>query len=804
MKIDVRSAKTRGRGVGVLLVGLLMLLLGATQGSGGCDTGCGGGCESIPPPPQNDAVWCDIQAIPCGLVNLNTNRCAAPACDFNPNACGVDAESVTRCDPRLTTCRFASATMPGGNRVCFDHNTVSPDQACQGACTNLPNTGKVNLARDLFPLDLVFFPLAPSCEGHANLGTGHAAYNATYPGSPVPNYLANGCLNDGPAIEGVHPNTNAVTLSGGGSVQSAGNGIPPKPMSIKGGHFHLSAPDTSCNALENDCPVVVTEVEIDFDDIEGDTGDIGGGGTHALRNSAMFLNNPFQTPSGIFFPPSGTLPATFSFPLPPGIVFDAIGTGDGTLIGTTAASNVELFATIFLDTGTLVFDYDLRETVNGSLAEMVGTATTDQVIALAPVVTSTPPPPVDATSSCSASVTLSAAASSPLGFPVTVDYFVDTPGSALNAGASATFSLAVGTHTATIVASDPNGGMTRVEHTVTVNDRSPPVFDSIPATQIAQRCANGTVRVNVPTARSQCSTGGTATVTGTVIRVNGATVSIPVVNGAVNIAAGTAVIRWVARSASGVTTTFDQTVTVVPAATIYGSRGVSLADRSTVNGTIYSGGGGIASVGNDSIINGSLISLSPVQLRDRVRVTAIQTNAGITRGNGVVIGSISTTTPVLPPFPTINQQFTGTQAITVAPDGTQTLAPGQYGAVTVFSRGRLVLSAGVYVFTALDLEPQAVLVVPSATAQNVQIFVRDNVIYRGRTATASGALAALLLGYTSSNQITIEREFTGAIIAPNATLNLQSLNNQGAYNGGFFARQVNESPGNTTNQLSCQ
>jgi hypothetical protein len=338
---------------------------------------------------------------------------------------------------------------------------------------------------------------------------------------------------------------------------------------------------------------------------------------------------------------------------------------------------------------------------------------------------------------------------------------------------------------------------------VTVNDATPPVFDNIPATQLAQRCANGTVRVSVPTARSQCGPGSTATVTGTVIRVNGATVSIPVVDGTVSIAAGTAVIRWVATNASGVTTTFNQTVTVVPAATIYGSRGVALADRSTVNGTIYSGAGGIASVGNDSVINGSIISLSPVQLRDRVRVTTIHTSAGITRGNNDVIGSIITTTPVLPPFPTINQQFTGTQAITVAPDATQTLAPGQYGAVTVYSRGRLVLSAGVYVFTALDLEPEAVLVVPSATAQNVQIFVRDSVIYRGRTATASGTLAELFLGYTSSNQITIEREFTGTIVAPNASLTLQSLNNQGVYTGGFFARQVNESPGNTTHPLAC-
>jgi hypothetical protein len=103
------------------------------------------------------------------------------------------------------------------------------------------------------------------------------------------------------------------------------------------------------------------------------------------------------------------------------------------------------------------------------------------------------------------------------------------------------------------------------------------------------------------------------------------------------------------------------------------------------------------------------------------------------------------------------------------------------------------------VFRSLDLEPQATLVVPSSQAQTVRVFVRDSVIYRGRTATASGTLAPLFLAYTGTSPITIENVYTGTIIAPSATLTLQSLNGAGVYTGEFFARQVSLSPANTTN-----
>ena len=83
--------------------------------------------------------------------------------------------------------------------------------------------------------------------------------------------------------------------------------------------------------------------------------------------------------------------------------------------------------------------------------------------------------------------------------------------------------------------------------------------------------------------------------------------------------------------------------------------------------------------------------------------------------------------------------------------------------------------------------------------ETAQVFVRDSVIYRGRTTIASGTIAPLFLGYTGSNAITIENVYSGTIIASNASLTLQSLNNTGVYTGEFFGRQVTLSPATTTN-----
>jgi hypothetical protein len=222
-------------------------------------------------------------------------------------------------------------------------------------------------------------------------------------------------------------------------------------------------------------------------------------------------------------------------------------------------------------------------------------------------------------------------------------------------------------------------------------------------------------------------------------------------------------------------------------AVIYGVGGVTImADRAAVQGPILCGSGGQLNVGNDAT-GGDLFSLSPIRLYDRSTVGWIQTSAALTLGSNDHYRGLLKSTPVLPAFPQISTQFTGTKAITLQPDAKQTITPGQYARVTVNSRAQLTLSTGSYNFTALDLEPQAKLIVPS-TSETVKIYVRDTVIYRGTATISGGTAAPVYLGYVGTSPLVLESVYTGTVVAPNAQLTLQTVT--GGYTGEFFGKQV--------------
>ena len=194
MKIGTTPAikKYRGRG-GILIVGLAWLIA-STQGSGGCDSGCSGGCDVAPSKPPNDATFCDVSAVPCALFNINTGNCAAPACnDPTGTGCSTDFESVTTCNPLVANCPRVSATGPSGARVCFDHTTTTPQQACQNACNNFPGGKQFGLSFQMFPLGLVLYPLIPQgCQGNIDFTVNHG-YDTASTGT-TNNYIINGCV----------------------------------------------------------------------------------------------------------------------------------------------------------------------------------------------------------------------------------------------------------------------------------------------------------------------------------------------------------------------------------------------------------------------------------------------------------------------------------------------------------------------------------------------------------------------------------------------------------------------------------
>jgi hypothetical protein len=702
----------------------------------------------------------------------------------------------------------------GGFLQCFNHTKSSAQHACTSLCNGTSNNPD-GLSTPPPPyFDPRQVPLNPNllafCNATVDTASHQAgstnAYNASDLSDGGLDYRMHGCVDPGVANPVNPAGTNVAELGGSGTFMSPGNGVTPQTATLEAGYIDITAPSTTCNPLTAFCNAGVNAMYLDFKDFNV----VVSGTTHTVNGLDLQLDFPFLSAPGEVVPGNAAFPdPEYMFTIPQGVTFDSIGTVDGTLEGVTAVGDTGTTGMIDLVTGEVSFDFELSDPVNGFPVTLTGSTFTTQLVDVAPVVSAPATVTVDATTSCSASVTLAPTATSLVGLPVTFLFSVDDQ--FVSSGTTATVTEPIGTHTVSIVGVDTLGEQGSATETVTINDETAPAFSNVPGPETVQGCTNsgsGPVPVAAPTAQDVCN-GAAATVSGSVIQFNGAATSIPVVNGTVSVPSGSGTLQFVATNANGVTSTVDVPLTVLAPPTFYGTQGVTVDDGDTsdgVNGTIYSGAGGQILLQDDAQV-GSVFSLSPVVLQDRVVSPSIDTNAGITFGHSDVIASTSTATPTLPAFPTAPVTFTGTTAITVNPSTEKgdvvTLAPGQYGAVTVYSRGQLILSAGNYEFSSLDLEPQGQLVVPSATSETAHVFVENTVIYRGSTnvATTSSSPppAPLFLVYTGTATLTIGSPFTGTILAPNAPLSLQSLNGQGVYTGEFFAQQITLSPHTTVN-----
>ena len=254
-----------------------------------------------------------------------------------------------------------------------------------------------------------------------------------------------------------------MTLGGAGTL--TGNGSS-QPVSITAGSLNITAPLTTCDATSNDCPLILQVLHLTFDDFTFQG--------HLVSGMEFQNEQRTKTPSGTFDPGSGL----FLFTIPAGIPVVATANVDGTPSAFEAASTIDVGGSLNPVTGVLTFQFQFSGTFNGTSFNATGVATTNQVTGIGPTLSLTGPVSVNATTSCSASVTLSATASSPIGLPVTVNFAVDN--TSLGSGASVTTTLPIGTHQETVTAFDSHGMEKVAIQTVTVNDLTPPVFSTVP------------------------------------------------------------------------------------------------------------------------------------------------------------------------------------------------------------------------------------------------------------------------------------------------------------------------------------
>jgi hypothetical protein len=294
-------------------------------------------------------------------------------------------------------------------------------------------------------------------------------------------------------------------------------------------------------------------------------------------------------------------------------------------------------------------------------------------------------------------------------------------------------------------------------------------------------------------------------VSGQVISANGVALTPPIniVNGTAKVPDGKLIVRWTAADSLGRSATVDQVVDTAsrPALTAAGT--LTIGDRTNVQeksgggaAVANNGSSGSTTLGVDARV-GEIDSKVAVVLKDRAAVSGAVISPVVpdVSKNGATIGSYIAQTPVAVPAPTLPSASKSTKAIVVNVGKSVSLAPGTYGAVTVYSTGKLLLVAGDYAFDSLDLEPGAHLVL-NKTAGTIRVVVNKNTILRGSYDLTPSAATGFVLGYRGADTLYVESPFRGTLVAPAGTINLRSLNGQN-HEGEFFGKNVTTEAGAT-------
>jgi len=320
-----------------------------------------------------------------------------------------------------------------------------------------------------------------------------------------------------------------------------------------------------------------------------------------------------------------------------------------------------------------------------------------------------------------------------------------------------------------------------------------------------------TVTVGVATA-SGC--GSPAPLTGEVILRNGVPLNppTPVVNGRVALAAGTNTVLWFLtadRSVSAI-----QTVVVNPG--LLSGQSFQVGARASVGvitgsqsgpAGLFNAGAGPTSIGSDSFAGG-VVSIGPVSVLDRAALSGGILSAGAVTvaPSASVAGPVtpfgSFILPGLPALPSFPAPAGGN--VNVNSGVARALAPNSYASVNVSSGGTLVLAAGDYFFRSLIVNSGAVVTVaaapPGSANSATRVFVSNQLVLSGPLQGPGGnSLIPTIVGYSGSGLLSLNNNFIGTFVAPNAELSL-GAGGPRQFIGAFYARVLRV---NNDSQVLC-
>jgi hypothetical protein len=245
--------------------------------------------------------------------------------------------------------------------------------------------------------------------------------------------------------------------------------------------------------------------------------------------------------------------------------------------------------------------------------------------------------------------------------------------------------------------------------------------------------------------------------------------------------------------------------TAIRSLALYASRQLTVADRASIRkapgvySPIANGGTGVTTIGADTQI-GSVFTKGAFTLRDRGRVNGfVRGSAGVTLMSGATVsGTVLSSAPVnVQPLAGFALEFPGVTSgdVSLEPPpnagSVLALAPGHYGDAVAKSRTRLSIRSGVYSFSSLTIEPDAVVAVDTS-AGPVFVYVRDTFRFRGRIENTSGPRADLLVASFGTGSVFLEAPFVGTVVAPNAGIVLATVS--AGHIGSFFGKDIELRP----------
>jgi hypothetical protein len=329
-----------------------------------------------------------------------------------------------------------------------------------------------------------------------------------------------------------------------------------------------------------------------------------------------------------------------------------------------------------------------------------------------------------------------------------------------------------------------------------------PSFGTVPRGVATACSSDGSLVFTAPDLASGCRNVETI-VLGKIVAVNDVTLSspIPIVNGSAQAPRGKLLVRWTANDARGKSATVDQIVDAVSRPALAAVGAMNLGDRTSAKETsgqmavVSNTGAGGVMLGTDVAL-GEIDSVGLVVLRDRDVISGAIISPVVPNASQTAkFGSYIAQTPSAISPPSLPSPSGATLSVTVAVGQSVPLNPGAFGAVTVYSNGKLSLVSGDYAFDSLDLEPNAHLALDKS-AGPIRIVVNKNLILRGTYDHTPNTATGFVLGYLGSSPLSVESPFRGTLVAPNATVDLQSLNGL-KYEGEFFAASLRTEAGAT-------